>query len=594
MPDKYLVLSKNKYLYPKNSVKLYLNLSCFHGELSNKIISEDFYIKNFVKPNIFYTDIEGDKKVEETEKLFNSLSNSLFAFLNNFHGTNYSKRYWEIIYGNWLKVFINTISERYYNIKFALEKYQFDKIIISNEKFININNTLSDFDDNTGDDKWNFDLYSSIIREIFKDKEKLIFKTLKKNQMKKWEAKYSLKDKLVLSIKRVINLFGIFFPKKNNSLISDVNLNFFSLLKLNYFLKQFPTFYFRKKINFISYNETLRNNYNFDHDKYVGIEKFIRKILPTCLPTTIIENYKNIKNITQKLDWPTNPEFIYTGTEFRENELFKFWTAEKTDKNFLYFVVQHGNNYATLKDCHLMNEVKTCDKFISWGKSGGNKYVPLFNTLNLNYKKKIKNKNKIYFFMRHYPFKKILSWDDEYEVFKSYYQTNISIKFLKDDIRKKIIIRINMNYLKGKKDFFLNFFENKENLKIDFLRHHKNQAFNNSQLIVHCYDSTAFLETMSLGIPSVSLLSNEHKFLKAEARGVYSDLLKNKIIFTDPKLMAQHINQVISGNIYEWWDRKDVVRTRQLFLEKYSIPVKNNPEKYLAETLKKLVFKNSK
>ena len=96
---------------------------------------------------------------------------------------------------------------------------------------------------------------------------------------------------------------------------------------------QVPQFFIPRNIPFVKSNKSLRNELNFDKLNVDKFERFVRKILPSFLPTNYLENYKNIKNISKKKPLPKNPSIIFCCTSFFDDEIFKFWVADKVEKN---------------------------------------------------------------------------------------------------------------------------------------------------------------------------------------------------------------------------------------------------------------------
>ena len=69
---------------------------------------------NYSKDIIFYKNWKKSKlKVRDIKKeikIYNHFLRELTAFLNNFHRKQYSQRYWEIMIGMWLYLFISSIT----------------------------------------------------------------------------------------------------------------------------------------------------------------------------------------------------------------------------------------------------------------------------------------------------------------------------------------------------------------------------------------------------------------------------------------------------------------------------------------------------
>ena len=61
--------------------------------------------------------------------------------------------------------------------------------------------------------------------------------------------------------------------------------------------------------------------------------------------------------------------------------------SKKVEEGVPYYVGQHGNNYFTAMHTHHVTELKTCDKFISWGAQYESNVIPTFNFKTLGRKK---------------------------------------------------------------------------------------------------------------------------------------------------------------------------------------------------------------
>ena len=93
---------------------------------------------NFSKDIIFYKNWKKSKlkvrDIKKNIKIYNHFLRELTAFLNNFHRKQYSQRYWEIMIGMWLYLFISSItfkwnlieslkSKKYFFLKKEINQY---------------------------------------------------------------------------------------------------------------------------------------------------------------------------------------------------------------------------------------------------------------------------------------------------------------------------------------------------------------------------------------------------------------------------------------------------------------------------------------
>ncbi len=580
--NKILVISNNKKLYSKKDKKLFLNLNCFHEDISKNIFKGNFFKNNIIKPCMNKKSYSNNSR--QIEKMIISVSKSLRKVLNNFHKENKSQRFWEILFANWLKTFASIVGEKYFNILEAKNNYKFDKIIISNNKFINQNINNSDLENNTANDAWNFELYSEIIKELNFPKSKIKYDF-------KYEQKKSLNTKKNNNFEKFFNKNFLKLSNsllsKNHSMIYDTSLDKFSKMKIHLNLSQLPNLPLKLQINYKQFNEAVRCKLDLNYKKYSGLERIFRKVLPLSLPTAIIENYSKLNKSINDLSFPKKPRLIFTSSEYNNNDLFRFFAAKNISNKTKYIIAQHGNNYFSLKDYkYLFPEVKYSDFFISWGSIyKDKKVIKLFNILNLNYKKTNLKKNKIFVFFKPIPKMKIWPWDNYYETFKNYYLSGELIRNLNSNLKKKITFRF--KYKNNKLNILKKFVDNISGYKLDQNTIQKNSLLNSSKLIIFTYESTGLYEALSLDIPCVCLISKPIYFYTKKTQKIFQEMIKANIFFTNPKLMARHINKN-ENYIDHWWKSKRVLKAKKVFKYNLSSPIGDDPYTKFSNLLLKL------
>ena len=106
-----------------------------------------------------------------------------------------------------------------------------------------------------------------------------------------------------------------------------------------------------------------------------------------------------------------------------------------------------------------------------------------------------------------------------------------------------------------------------------------------SRLCVVNFNSTVFLETINLNFPTILLLNKKFDELRVSAKPYFDILEKAGILFYDPTLAANKINE-IWDNVEVWWNDQKVKAAVNIFCNKFSKKSKN-PVKDLFK-----VFKN--
>ena len=76
-------------------------------------------------------------RVSSVEEIFNLAKKILpkvVGALNEFHHTNFSNRYWQILIGHWLIRFISTVHNRYYTLQNAINNYDISNVTFLKSK----------------------------------------------------------------------------------------------------------------------------------------------------------------------------------------------------------------------------------------------------------------------------------------------------------------------------------------------------------------------------------------------------------------------------------------------------------------------------
>ncbi len=325
---------------------------------------------------------DSDRYHSELETLSNTLLDELVSVLNNYHGTNYSQRYWNIVVGHWLQRFTKIVFNRYSLIEKALSEYE-----VSGTTLYDINSySLATKDSVAFTPAYNSDIWNNILfGKIFRfmnvniDVEYLPDAL---NESRYFEHKYRIQSNTRLKIKKtMLSMFRFITPRsagENDAFIVNSYLPKIEELKLQLSFGQIPRFWESPVLNYEPPNQEKRRELTNSVKTGTGFEGFIRSILFESLPACFVENYNLICEEIDSLPWPKNPKFIFTSNNYISDEVFKIWTAGNTEKNVPYFIGQHGNYHAN-KTSFSWPEVVTSDRFFTWGWGEGVKnFVPSF------------------------------------------------------------------------------------------------------------------------------------------------------------------------------------------------------------------------
>ena len=330
----------------------------------------------------------------DADKIYQELCVDLSKELNILHSVNLSVKSWKIIFGSWLKIFVNICYERSFLISDIINSHKISKIYgTKNENFQFYSNGTLEQRFQAADYSWNNNLFFEIINFFdFQCEKDFSIETTNNHQDFK-ESLFTTTSKSNEYKKKLIKIFNFlkFFRKKNDALITKTGLLFpyEKLFEILFF--QFPQNYEKKTINYKIYDRSQRKKLNLPYGDEKNVRNFVRKNLVKFLPICFVENFKEIFNNCEK-EFPKNPKFIMTAFSWEYDVNFKFYAAKKVNENIPYFLFQHGNTYFTDDFVFNRPEYETAKKFFSFGYCKKKFSKGFCNHLTLGKKNKIEKK----------------------------------------------------------------------------------------------------------------------------------------------------------------------------------------------------------
>ena len=498
-------------------------------------------------------------------KIYNDILPLLAKKLNQIHNCNYDKEFWEIIIGPWLNNFISISYNRFNKVKSVLNSYEISSVVFMKEKrkFIPISNySLNKL---SNDSSWNSLFYSNIIKYL---KPSIIynFKKIKIYEKNKEERKNFLKF--------FLSYFLSLFYKKHDPVIVSTYLPFYENLKLFLYLKQVPKIWSTPKLHRVKIDLKKRNLLKFPNtSKNKDLKNFIIDLIPQSIPICHVELFKKISNDLKKMKLPQKPKFIYTTNNYEFDEHFKLYVALKKINKTKYIIGQHGN-ISWLENIYFKKHY-CADHYLSWGKNGFGKKINGFN---------FKIQRKKFTYNASGP---LLILDSPYgtnnkiynRIDENFKKENVLKAFLlnlDDEIKNKIIFKIHSSYRLRHKNYIKNIQKICPQIQIEKNNKKTLNLIKNSRCILHLYDSTGILETLSYNIPTVCIWQNKFNHIIKKYHKLYNELEKCNIFFNNPMNLSKHLNKNWK-EINSWWLKKELQKQRKAILDNLSIvPEKNS------------------
>ena len=514
------------------------------------------------------------KKIEKIHKKINlKLSNHLYYL----HEKKISKKIWKNLIYIWLTYYLFFY---YFKWKTMIKISSINKKINfnlyeSNDVHSNID-SLDFYNVSSNSDIFNYLAFKRVIS--YQKKNKLININLVKKNKKIYEKrKLSLNTTQNVKL-NLSNKIILYFQKKliNHDLLIIDGINFKFKFFLNLFSFQFPI-NFKNIFNWEKAKKNLIKNKKkiliskIENDG-THFENFIFDNIMSDLPLCFTSGFSYLDELSKKIKF--KPKIIVSGTQHVHNELAKLWMLkQKYEHNKKLFIVSHGGGHQRLSLTMFDYEHKIGDYFFEWldKKKFYNYRLP--NTkYSFNVKKRNKNADKIVFVgneLKPY-INRISPGPMSISSSKIIDDLEIIFKNLNQNIRSKIF------YAPKKK--MIRYFSNKISkiLKKDKILPIGKLALNiqKSKLVICSYPQTTFFDAIMSG-PTILVYNPKLWRHYSKLNKSYKVLKSHGIVFDNSFEAAKHINHIWK-DIDKWWNEKEVVNARNIFLKEFNLPPKNN------------------
>ncbi|MCL8309134.1 LIC12162 family protein [Leptospira interrogans] len=494
--------------------------------------------------------------------------------LNRIHNIDRSLEFWRILVGPWLGLFIHIVYDRFESIRILKESGDF----ILPPRFVckeadMVPNGMMEFYNFFANDYWNQWLFSSILDFFFqRDNVQCLFiQGSPVYHSRIFQKSKSFKE-------RCKDYLSEFCVRKNEAfIIADYfPLKYSILWQLK--LKQFPRKRRNKMLEVFEFDRNIRSDWNLPQFSDDNFFSFIKSILPFQIPKAYVEGFENLKNTTNTKEWPTSPKFIFTSNNHVADDIFKFWTATKKEKEVPLIISQHGGYYGIGNISFLEDhEKKISNRYLTWGWHDEEcaNVVPNFS-IKLAGKKDICYSSKGYGLLVEHCMPRYSYWVQNVPIagqILKYFDDQYSfIKHLTPKIRSKFVIKLYPT------DYDWNQKERWENLYPTLMYDNGQKSFEHlmkkSRICVTTYNATTYLESLGLNVPTIIFWDPTYWELRKSALPYFQMLKDAGIFFEDPISAASVLNK-IWDNIDDWWQEKERQRIRGIFIEKYCRRVKN-------------------
>lgn len=514
---------------------------------------------------------------------------SLATALNANHGTQHGLRYWRILLGPWLYLFIHLLFDRWTMAATAAARDDVDSTLLINDPEDEL--IPRDLRGMSPDDlRWNHFLYACAIRE----QDCLRWEELpgERRGLMQTSATADAPVGAGEALRKALRAFldRLVLPDEAFFLNTGLPKVFSARLQLK--LGQIPKFWRSPSSPQVAPDMDLRGAFTLPVTGVTddAFRVFLAKMIPRQIPTVYLEGYPALMELVRLLPWPKRPKVILTSNSFQFDEVFQAWAAARTEEGVPLVIGQHGGFYGVgdvvAGEDH---QVEIADRFLTWGwRDARPSIYPLFALTNLDRKQGLGKPDGDLLLVT-VPIRMVSFKCNSWPV-----AANQSQAFLADQLafaaaleapaRKQLVLRIHQRtdeklraaYVPQWKVAF-------PEVEIDPSVTPIEQRLLRSRLFVYTYNSTGFLETLGRNIPTVMFWNPDHWELRAEAQPLFKALADVRIFFEDPVAAAQHVNAVWH-DVAGWWSQPHVQHAVLAFCAQYARSAEN-PDRQLLTAL---------
>ena len=178
---------------------------------------------------------------------------------------------------------------------------------------------------------------------------------------------------------------------------------------------------------------------------------------------------------------------------------------------------------------------------------------------------------------------RITTWDSTHEFSTYFADQQTFIDKLEKSIKKHLTVRLHSTSALlswGEEERWRDF---DKTIKLDMESSNICKLIAQSRFIVHSYDSTGMLETLSQNIPTLAFWQNGFDHLRESAKPYYQLLVDAGIVHFTPESVAQKVNECWD-DVDAWWTQSAVQEARKKFCDRYA-RVSQNPIRELKQIL---------
>lgn len=497
------------------------------------------------------------------------LLKALTARLNQFHRTDRSIRFWTILVGPWLHMFVESLFDRYSSIRKAKETYPSLHTLLpeySAQKWIP--RDFSQFLKWLPCDDYNQHLYAEVLsgdRAIkVESRPSSVFAAGQGNS----------RPSYVGFAKRILSRLTALVPDAlNQTVIFDSSFQAGDQFKLQLALGQLPFFRDYSSWESDASPDPLERRKGLEMESENEFELLACRLVIEQIPVAYLEAFPEVMELASR-ERPRSARRILTAVGWYTDEVFKVWAASQAERGARLIAVQHGGGYGISRYMSFEDhERSVSDRFLTWGWEGGGdeKLVPLPAPKLLRAKRQIaaNRDGDVLWTLVSVPryFRRMYSGVEGSTMVDYLSQQARFWSALTGAARKMTTLRLySQDYGWGIREYMQ---EEASGLRIEDSAQPFYQRLCKAKLCIATYNSTTYLETLAADFPTLVFWNPAYNQLRDSAVPYFEKLRVCGILHDTPESAASKLNEVCEAP-ERWWRQPVVQDAREDFCRHFA------------------------
>ena len=512
------------------------------------------------------------------EGLHGRLLSPLAEALNRCHGTEHSKRYWQILLDPWLLAYVGVMFDRWEAIRLAMADGGCYAIAEVRDEGWRRDFSFNDFTTRILTDSGNWQIWADILRTEYHDRVSLFKNPRSPRSAATASAVPAGADQETASLKkvvgRIVSWFGPLLDRitaRSRFVFHQTMFDPLSLTRLSLALGQLPVLFYPslqfKELGIAATTSSVEpaRQLDVDFSPETSFESYLARRLPEDLPCCVIEHFLELEFRAKKI--PLAPEVIVTAQSHWMNPLAKAWMAERVEAGAKLIILEHGGSFPACREFFDFEE-DMADRKGTWFLPCHAKHVQVPPSKLIRHRKVARRNQRS-------DGKHCLIVGGEYPRYvyravfypmadqglKSLDMVRDLVGLLEPKVRAKTRIR---PYHADAGWSTRNLYSEAHGNEMLADEGTLDGAFASARIIVCTYPETTFTEAMITGKPAILIYDPELNERHPTTLELIGMLRKAGIIFYDAAEAAMHINS-IWDDPQKWWDSPEVAAARRTF-----------------------------